>query len=156
MDIVKDLTKFEPETDPMPANGKVGIGYSMPSVVHGNVGIESVKHWVLSLPSYQFGICTKRFCTRYQTYLWICVGISTQCQPSHQIVTSSVSISHRISHAYMIFCHLRILFDVKKKPYFIFHSQFVIVLKILMGLAYIKHQRKYYLLRWFLSQFHLV
>jgi hypothetical protein len=118
MDIVKDLTKFEPETDPMPANGKVGIGYSMPSVVHGNVGIESVKHWVLSLPSYQFGICTKRFCTRYQTYLWICVGISTQCQPSHQIVTSSVSISHRISHAYMIFCHFRILFDVKKKPYF--------------------------------------
>jgi hypothetical protein len=112
------LTKFEPETDPMPADGKVGIGYPMPSVVHGNVGIESVKHWVLSLPSYQFGICTKRFCTRYQTYLWICVGISTQCQPSHQIVTSSVSISHRISHAYMIFCHFRILFDVKKKPYF--------------------------------------
>jgi hypothetical protein len=32
-DIVKDLTKFEPETDPMPADGKVGIGNRMPLVV---------------------------------------------------------------------------------------------------------------------------
>jgi hypothetical protein len=42
-DIVKDLTRFEPETDPMPSNGKVGIGYPMPSV-----GIKWVWHWQLN------------------------------------------------------------------------------------------------------------
>jgi hypothetical protein len=47
--IVKDLTQFEPETDPMPADGKVGIGNRMPLVVDGNGSMESVWHWRLKL-----------------------------------------------------------------------------------------------------------
>ncbi len=111
-DIVKDLTQFEPETDPMPADGKVGIGNRMPLVVDCNVSIESFQH--------------------------------RNCLPS---VTEYPRLTYSLPFKNSLWCQEKA----------IFHSQFVIVLKILMGLAYyMKHQRKYYLLRWFLSQFHLV
>jgi len=54
-DITEDFTRFEPNTDPMPANGKVAI-FTIKSVRYqvpnANCNIESYRHWLPSVTQY--------------------------------------------------------------------------------------------------------
>ncbi len=43
-DVTEDFTRFEPDTDPMPFDGKVGIGYLMPT--------SPLNHWLASVTEY--------------------------------------------------------------------------------------------------------